>query len=59
MFPTIVTWIETYANPNLKVYGVRVDLALVQATSANSHQYGLLVSSLRVDGATTRVQLAR
>ncbi|XP_076923792.1 uncharacterized protein LOC143586032 [Bidens hawaiensis] len=49
MFSTIVTWIETYANPTLKIYGVRVDLALFQATSGNNHQYGIVVSSVRVD----------
>ncbi|XP_071701342.1 uncharacterized protein [Rutidosis leptorrhynchoides] len=50
MFRTVVTWIETYANPTLKNYGIRVDLALFQATNGNSFQYGLLVSSVRVDG---------
>ncbi|KAL8244754.1 hypothetical protein R6Q59_011012 [Mikania micrantha] len=48
-FPAVVTWIETYANPTLKIYGVRIDLAMFQATSGNNHQYGLVVSSIRVD----------
>jgi len=56
MFPAVVTWIETYANPTLKIYGVRVDLALFQATSGNNHQYGLMISSVRVD---SRGQLPR
>ncbi|KAI3822027.1 hypothetical protein L1987_09608 [Smallanthus sonchifolius] len=49
MFPAIVTWIEAFANPTLKIYGVRVDLALFQATSGSNHQYGLVVSSIRVE----------
>ncbi|KAI7726081.1 hypothetical protein M8C21_019815, partial [Ambrosia artemisiifolia] len=49
MFSAAVTWIETYANPTLKIYGIRVDLALFQATSGNNHQYGIVVTSVRVD----------
>ncbi|KAI7726076.1 hypothetical protein M8C21_026406 [Ambrosia artemisiifolia] len=49
MFSAIVTWIETYANPTLKIYGIRVDLALFQATSGNNHQYGIVVTSVRID----------
>ncbi|KAF5797813.1 hypothetical protein HanRHA438_Chr07g0295721 [Helianthus annuus] len=49
MFSPIVTWIETYANPTLKIYGVRVDLALFQATSGDNHQYGIVVTSVRGD----------
>ena len=50
---------ETYANPTLKNFGVRVDLALFQATSGDNYQYGILVSSVRIDGATRRGLLAR
>nr|XP_043628452.1 uncharacterized protein LOC122599906 [Erigeron canadensis] len=58
MFRTVITWIETHANPTLKNYGVRVDLAFFQASSGDSCQYGLLVSSVRIAGAPTREQLS-
>ncbi|KVH89933.1 hypothetical protein Ccrd_008071 [Cynara cardunculus var. scolymus] len=58
MFHTVVDWIETHANPTLEIYGVRVDLALFQATDGNHYQYGLLVSAVQVDGATGRAELA-
>ncbi|KAK1417918.1 hypothetical protein QVD17_27054 [Tagetes erecta] len=45
MFRRVVTWLETYANPTLKIYGIRVDLACYEAPSGEYYQYGLLVSS--------------
>ncbi|GJT46115.1 hypothetical protein Tco_0954830 [Tanacetum coccineum] len=44
MFRNVVAWLETFANPTLKIYGVRVDLAYFEATSGDYYQYGLVVS---------------
>nr|KAJ0207051.1 hypothetical protein LSAT_V11C500245200 [Lactuca sativa] len=46
MFGSVVTWLENYANPTLKVYGIRVNLAFFQATTGDYHQYGLIVSAV-------------
>ncbi|KAJ0601687.1 hypothetical protein HanIR_Chr03g0131581 [Helianthus annuus] len=46
MFRSVVKWLETYANPTLTIYGVRVDLAFFEATNREYYQYGLLVSSV-------------
>lgn len=46
MFRNVVTWLETFANPTLKIYGVRVDLAYFEATSGDYYQYGLVVSDV-------------
>lgn len=46
MFQNVVMWLETYANPTLKNYGVRVDLAFFEPTNGEYYQYGLLVSSV-------------
>ncbi|GKC63278.1 hypothetical protein Tco_1095876, partial [Tanacetum coccineum] len=46
MFRNVVAWLETFANPTLKIYGVRVDLAYFEATSGDYYQYGLVVSDV-------------
>ncbi|KAK9065546.1 hypothetical protein SSX86_014947 [Deinandra increscens subsp. villosa] len=46
MFRKVVMWLETYANPTLRLYGIRVDLAFFEATSGEYYQYGLLVASV-------------
>lgn len=46
MFRSVVIWLETYANPTLMIYGIRVDLAFFEATSGDYYQYGLLVSAV-------------
>ncbi|XP_059645479.1 uncharacterized protein LOC132287032 [Cornus florida] len=43
MFKSVIRWLNTHANPALKIHGVRVDLAWFQATSCGYCQYGLLV----------------
>lgn len=49
MFRPVLRWLETFANPALRIYGVRVDLAWFQATSGSYCQYGLLVYSVEDD----------
>lgn len=44
-FRPIIEWLETFANPTLRIYGMRVDLALFQATVNGYCQYGLLIYS--------------
>ncbi|KAM0070543.1 hypothetical protein Hdeb2414_s0001g00014361 [Helianthus debilis subsp. tardiflorus] len=62
MFRRVVTWLETYANPTLRIYGIRVDLACFEATGGEYCQYGLLVSSagepnyIRFENAGTTTQ---
>ncbi|KAM7493377.1 hypothetical protein LguiB_027986 [Lonicera macranthoides] len=66
MFRPVLRWLETHANPALRIYGVRVDLAWFQATSGSYCQYGLLVYSVEeddcislTDGATQTGQQLR
>lgn len=42
-FRPVLKWLESHANPVLKNYGLRVDLAWFQATACGYCQYGLLV----------------
>ncbi|CAI0409097.1 unnamed protein product [Linum tenue] len=42
-FKPLVKWLETHANPALKVHQVQVDIVRFQATSCGYCQYGLLV----------------
>lgn len=42
-FRPVLKWLETHANPGLRIHGVRVDLAWFQATTCSYCQYGLLV----------------
>lgn len=42
-FRPVLQWLETFANPALRIYGVRVDLAWFQATSNGYCHYGLLM----------------
>ncbi|XP_057969132.1 uncharacterized protein LOC131158347 [Malania oleifera] len=48
-FGPIIGWIETHANPTLRTYGVRVDLAWFQPSACGYCQFGLLVSSIEVE----------
>ncbi|KAJ4959336.1 hypothetical protein NE237_026447 [Protea cynaroides] len=41
-FQPVISWLETHANPALRIHGVRVDLAF-QATSCGYCQFGLIV----------------
>ncbi|KAA3477507.1 1-aminocyclopropane-1-carboxylate deaminase [Gossypium australe] len=45
-FRPVLRWLETHANPALRIHGVRIDLAWFQATPGNYRQYGLLVYSV-------------
>ncbi|XP_052209356.1 uncharacterized protein LOC127812870 isoform X2 [Diospyros lotus] len=42
-FRPVLRWLETHANPALKIHGVRVDIAWFQSTTSGYCQYGLLV----------------
>ncbi|KAL2543583.1 glycine-rich protein [Forsythia ovata] len=42
-FRPVLKWLETFANPALRIYGVRVDLAWFRATNGGYCHYGLLV----------------
>ncbi|KAJ9537317.1 hypothetical protein OSB04_030050 [Centaurea solstitialis] len=46
MFRSVVIWLDTFANPTLKIHGIRVDLAFFEATTGDYNQYGLLVSAV-------------
>lgn len=43
MFRPVLSWLETFANPALRIYGIRVDLASFQATADSYSQFGLMV----------------
>ncbi|XWS70282.1 hypothetical protein CRYUN_Cryun03dG0034800 [Craigia yunnanensis] len=45
-FRPVLRWLETHANPALRIHGVRIDLAWFQAASGGYRQYGLLVYSV-------------
>ncbi|XP_030530685.2 uncharacterized protein LOC115741106 [Rhodamnia argentea] len=45
-FRSVLRWLETHANPALRIHGVRVDLAWFQATACGYCQYGLLVNAV-------------
>ncbi|KAM5565553.1 hypothetical protein ABKV19_019522 [Rosa sericea] len=50
----VLRWLESHANPALRNYGVRVDLAWFQATAFGYRHYGLVVYALEedhIDGA--------
>lgn len=42
-FRPVLKWIDTLANPALRVYGLHVDLAWFQATTDGYFHYGLLI----------------
>lgn len=42
-FRPVLKWIDTLANPALRVYGLHVDLAWFQATTDGYCHYGLLI----------------
>nr|GMD42735.1 glycine-rich protein [Ipomoea batatas]GMD45964.1 glycine-rich protein [Ipomoea batatas] len=42
----VAGWLEGFANPALRVYGVHVELVWSQATTGSYIQYGLLVHSI-------------
>lgn len=42
-FRAVLQWLDTFANPALRVYGLHVDLAWFQATTDGYYHYGLLI----------------
>ncbi|KAI9378217.1 hypothetical protein POPTR_018G058300v4 [Populus trichocarpa] len=42
-FRPVLRWLETHANPALRIHGIHVNLAWFQATTSGHCQYGLLV----------------
>ncbi|KAF8033938.1 hypothetical protein BT93_C0275 [Corymbia citriodora subsp. variegata] len=45
-FRSVLLWLETHANPALRIHRVRVDIAWFQATACGYYQYGLLVNAV-------------
>lgn len=48
-FRQVIQWLETFANPALRIYGVHVDLASFQATINGYCHYGLLIDAVEED----------
>lgn len=48
-FRPVLKWLETFANPALRIYGIRVDLAWFQTTTGGFVQYGLLIYAVDED----------
>ncbi|KAG9132416.1 hypothetical protein Leryth_008352 [Lithospermum erythrorhizon] len=45
-FRPVLEWLETFVNPTLHIYGMRVDLAYFRATDKNHCQYGLFINAI-------------
>ncbi|KAG8635925.1 uncharacterized protein LOC110603588 isoform X2 [Manihot esculenta] len=64
-FQSVIRWLETHANPALRIHGIHVDLAWFQATACGYCQYGLLVHAAegeaveRIDGSKQTEQESR
>eukprot|EP00257_Ricinus_communis_P015247 XP_015573122.1 uncharacterized protein LOC8275643 [Ricinus communis] len=64
-FRSVIKWLETHANPALRIHGIRVDLAWFQATACGYCQYGLLVYAIEeetgesIDGGKQTLQESR
>ncbi|KAJ9701900.1 hypothetical protein PVL29_003914 [Vitis rotundifolia] len=54
-FRPVLRWLETHANPALRVHGVQVDLAWFQSTACGYCQYGLLVYAIEDETESTPV----
>ncbi|GFZ08591.1 hypothetical protein Acr_20g0003990 [Actinidia rufa] len=55
MFRPVLRWLETHANPALRIHGARVDLAWFHATACGYCQYGLLVYAVEEEIEQTSV----
>lgn len=55
-FRPVLMWLETHANPTLRVHGVHVDLAWFQATTCGYCQYGLLVYAMEEDNGSVPIE---
>ncbi|XP_054786508.1 uncharacterized protein LOC129292866 isoform X1 [Prosopis cineraria] len=51
-FRHVVSWLDMYANPTLRSYGVRVDLACFQPTASGYCQFGLVVHATENDSTS-------
>ncbi|XP_057985855.1 uncharacterized protein LOC110667066 isoform X2 [Hevea brasiliensis] len=64
-FRSVIRWLETHANPALRIHSIRVDLAWFQATAFGYCQYGLLVYAVEeetvdnIDGSKQTEQESR
>lgn len=52
-FRPVLQWLETVANPALRVYDVHVDLAWFQATGDSYCHYGLLIYAVQKVGCVS------
>ena len=53
---SVVSWLETHANPTLCTYGVHIDLACFQSTACGYCQFGLLACAIEDDSEPTSVE---
>ncbi|KAJ0491311.1 hypothetical protein HanIR_Chr12g0562491 [Helianthus annuus] len=51
----IISWLDTYANPTLSAYYIRVDLARFQPTASGYYQFGLVVCAIEDEQSTPSV----
>lgn len=52
----VLRWLETFANPTLRIHGIRVALAWFQATACGYCHYGLLVDAVEEGSNWTSVR---
>ncbi|XP_021690687.2 uncharacterized protein LOC110672263 isoform X2 [Hevea brasiliensis] len=52
-FRSVIRWLETHANPALRIHGIRVDLSWFQATACGYCQYGLMVYAVEEETVET------
>ncbi|KAK9946595.1 hypothetical protein M0R45_012051 [Rubus argutus] len=52
----VLRWLESHANPALRIYGARIDLAWFQATACDYRHYGLVVYALEEDNDPVSVR---
>lgn len=55
-FRPVLRWLESFANPALRIHGVRVDLAWFQATACGYCHYGLLVYAIGEESNWTSIR---
>lgn len=54
-FLPVINWLQTHANPSLRLHGICVSLAWFQATAFGYCQFGLVVSTVEKDSIATTV----
>ncbi|XP_038710741.1 uncharacterized protein LOC120005270 isoform X1 [Tripterygium wilfordii] len=55
-FLPVLRWLETHANPALRMHGVHVNLAWFQASACGYYQYGLLVYAVEDESVLTSIE---